>query len=124
MDGGGTLAWFKKKIDAVTDPDQLPGTAARLIEVLARNGMDTATRNTLRGYVKTRKLIPAAEFDRITLRRKPISRTVTPLPDMHSCTPPGGLALTRTFCAARWCARGCAWGWSARTAPPSWSTSP
>jgi len=89
VDGDGTLAWFKKKIDAVTDPDQLPGTAARLIEVLARNGMDTATRNTLRGYVKTRKLIAAAEFDRITLRRKPISRTVTPLPDMHSCTPPG-----------------------------------
>ena len=89
-DGGGALAWFKAKISAAgTDPDELPGTAARLIEVLARNGMDTATRNNLRAYVKTRKLIPAAEFDRITLRRKPISRTVTPLENVHTCTPPG-----------------------------------
>ena len=91
-DGGGALAWFKAKISeagAGGDPDRVPGTAARLIEVMARNGMDTATRASLRAYVKTHRLITAAEFDRITLRRTPILRTVTPLPDMHTCTPPG-----------------------------------
>ena len=91
-DGGGALAWFKAKITeagARGDPDRVPGTAARLIEVMARNGMDTATRASLRAYVKTHRLITAAEFDRITLRRKPILRTVTPLRDVHTCTPPG-----------------------------------
>ena len=91
-DGGGALAWFKAKISeagAGGDPDRVPGTAARLIEVMARNGMDTATRASLRAYVKTQRLITAAEFDRITLRRTPILRTVTPLLDMHTCTPPG-----------------------------------
>ena len=80
------MAWFKKKIDAVTDPDQLPGTTARLIEVLARNGMDTATRNTC--AATTRR---ASSSPRPSSTRSRSAATSSP-----HCHPPAGHAQLHT----------------------------
>lgn len=44
--------------------------AVRLIEAMARGGMDNATRLAVRAWVKTEKLIPLAEFDALAARAR------------------------------------------------------
>ena len=110
-DVGGALAWFKEKMseaEAVGDLERVSRIIARLIEVMARNGMDITTRASLLSYVKTQRLISAAELERITLRRIAILVSHSPA-DMDICIFPVWERIERIFCAAWCCARGCVW---------------
>jgi hypothetical protein len=93
------LAPVKKAVKECADPDLIPGRVAAAVEAMARFGMDTQTRITVRAYLKREKAlgVGATTFDDIVeaarrARRRSLPHT-SPHPkgaadDAHPHTPP------------------------------------
>jgi hypothetical protein len=66
-----------------SDDETRPGKVAAVVEAMARFGMDTAAKATVRAYLKQEKLLPVAEFDSIVqqarrARRRALSHISPP----------------------------------------------
>lgn len=87
-DGESPLAALKDAV-AQAGPDDKPAVAVRVLEQMTRDGMDAAVRASARRWIISRRLITAAEFDRLTLtRRRP------PAADAAAADPDPGEPLT------------------------------
>jgi hypothetical protein len=69
------LAPVEKAIAAAGSDDLIPGKVFAAVEAMARHGMDGATRATVRAYLKKRRLMTFAEFDRLVRDCQPAAAT-------------------------------------------------
>jgi putative DNA primase/helicase len=82
-DGDSALAVLKAEVARAAKDDQ-PAVAVRILTEMVGNGLDPADRASARKWIISKRLITAAEFDRITTRRAVAQAdrtTADPLPD-------------------------------------------
>ncbi len=104
-DADGYLVWdpddplapVTVAVEEAGTEEKIPGKVAGAVEAMARFGMDTVTRATVRAWVKREKHITAGEFDKIVeaarrARKRAMAHTFTPsggsAGDAHPHTPP------------------------------------
>ena len=100
------LAWLKADVERA-EPDDRPAVAVRTVQAMAAGGMDDATRQAVRRWVLSRRLIsPISEFDRIT-RQHNTTPSLPPAAHAHLHTPPALASDQDILSSAVVCMRVC-----------------